>query len=275
MVAFALNHMTVPRLDMASLFKLAKALGCTGVELRNDLGQQIFDGQPPARAQKGAKAAGLAIHALAEVQAFNRDTADRTEELRSFLAQASGCGAAGVALIPALERVPVPRKTQRAMLRAALPVLQPLLEKYNLIGLIEPLGFADSSLRHKRDVIDMLAELGDPACFQLIHDSFHHHLAGGGQVFAARTGIMHISGVTDSTVTTAEMTDAHRGLVDAGDRLGTVDQLRDMIAEGFAGPVSFEAFSPAIHQHADPAKALAASIAFITQNLEAPADRVA
>ena len=41
---FALNHMVAPRLGVEAFFALAAALGCEGVEIRNDLqGTAIAD----------------------------------------------------------------------------------------------------------------------------------------------------------------------------------------------------------------------------------------
>jgi len=63
------------------------------------------------------------------------------------------------------------------------------------------------------------------------------------------------------------MRDPHRGLVDAQDRIGNVAQIRALLDAGYDGPLSFEPFSPAVQQLADPAGALAGSIAFIRAGL--------
>ena len=63
------------------------------------------------------------------------------------------------------------------------------------------------------------------------------------------------------------MTDAHRILVDAADRLGNVDQIAELAALGCAAPVSFEAFAPQVHVSATPEADLAASIKFIREGL--------
>jgi 2-keto-myo-inositol isomerase len=55
------------------------------------------------------------------------------------------------------------------------------------------------------------------------------------------------------------------------DRLGNVDQIAALQASGWNGPVSYEAFSPEVHAHADPAGELARSFAFIRQGLAARA----
>jgi 2-keto-myo-inositol isomerase len=56
------------------------------------------------------------------------------------------------------------------------------------------------------------------------------------------------------------MRDPHRVLVTPGDRLGNIAQVEALQAAGWTGPVSYEAFSPAVHGLADPEAALRASM---------------
>jgi 2-keto-myo-inositol isomerase len=259
--------MSVPRCSARDLLDMAVKLGCTGVELRNDLGKPLFDGEDATAFGTAAKQAGLRIFALAEVKAFNANPADKRDAATALIKTAAACGAEGVALIPLVSEDAVPRAEQRDALRAALDVLQPVLEAYQMVGLIEPLGFAQSSLRHKDDVVAVLDAMDRPDCFAMIHDTFHHHLAGDTTIYPELTAIVHISGVIDPQPSTDQMTDAHRVFVDRADRLGNIAQLRSFQAAGFAGPASFEAFAPAIHDMTDPNADLAGSIAFITSQL--------
>lgn len=100
-----------------------------------------------------------------------------------------------------------------------------------------------------------------------MHDTFHHHLAGEPALFAEMTGLVHISGVADKDVRVDDMRDPHRVLVDEKDRLDNVGQIRALRSAGYAGPLSFEPFSPAVHELSDPTRALADSIAFIQSRL--------
>jgi 2-keto-myo-inositol isomerase len=63
------------------------------------------------------------------------------------------------------------------------------------------------------------------------------------------------------------MEDAQRGLVDADDRLGNVDQLAALIAQGYDGPVSMECFAPAVHALADPESAIRRAFDFMSSQL--------
>ncbi|MFA8443077.1 TIM barrel protein [Yoonia sp.] len=259
--------MTAPHASTRQLFDVAAALGCVGVELRNDLGRALFDGEDPAAVADAAALKGLTILALAEVKAFNDSPEDKLEFAQALVDAAVACGAEAVALIPAVAPSAVSRHEQRAALRAALVLLQPLLETAGVKGLIEPLGFATSTLRYKEDVACILDEMNRPACFAIVHDTFHHHIAGETVVYPDLTGLVHISGVTDRAPAIPQMADAHRVLVDAEDRLANIGQLRRLRAGGYTGPASFEAFAPDIHDMKDPAPALAGSIAFINAAL--------
>jgi len=173
----------------------------------------------------------------------------------------------GVSLIPRNDNRGMGNGERQANLRLALRELAPMLAGAGLVGLIEPLGFETSSLRHKSEVIDVLEALGLRGQFALIHDTFHHHLAGGGPVFAADTAIVHVSGVTDGHVAVADMSDMHRVLVDAKDRLGNIDQLHALLTAGYSGAVSFEAFAPQITDMLEPQEDLEVSIRFIRERL--------
>ncbi|WP_159086995.1 TIM barrel protein [Loktanella sp. Alg231-35] len=274
MLPIAINHMTAPGLTARQLIGAAAQLDCVGVELRNDLGRALFEDENASSIGRAAAANGQRILALAEVKAFNENPADKQEAVEALVLTAAACSAEGVVLIPRVADDVMPRSAQRDALREALAVLQPILEEYGKKGLIEPLGFWNSSLRFKEDVVAVLDDLGRPECFAIIHDTFHHFLTGADEICAELTAIVHISGVADPAPSPSEMTDAHRVLVDADDRLGNIDQLRALYGAGYEGPASFEAFAPKIHQMTDPTEALSQSLAFITsQLLGAPAGR--
>ncbi len=268
MTQFALNHMTVARLGYRGLLDLAADLGCIGVEVRNDLPQALFDGMAPAEAGELAQAKGVRLLAVAEVKRFNDWSDSKSAEALALMRIAQAAGAEAVSLIPRNDNLGMGNGERQAALRVALKALGPMLDDHGLIGMVEPLGFDICALRYKAEAVDAIEAIGGTGRFKLVHDTFHHTLAQGGPLFPDHTGIVHISGVTDQTVTVAQMTDAHRVLVDRADRLGNVDQLAALAALGWAGPVSFEAFSPLVHASTNPKADLAASMAFIRDSLD-------
>jgi 2-keto-myo-inositol isomerase len=257
---FALNHMTVARQSFRDLVGLASRLGCIGIEARNDLPQPLFDGMAPAAASDLLQAHNLRLLALAEVKCFNDWSDDKAAEALDLMRIAKAAGAEAVSLIPRNDNQGMGNGERQAALRVALKALKPMLEDHELIGMVEPLGFEICALRHKTEAVEAIEAVGGAGRFKLVHDTFHHTLAHGGPVFPDHTGIVHVSGVVDQTVSLSEMRDPHRVLVTAGDRLGNIEQIAALQAQGWAGPVSFEAFSPEVHTLADPEAALRASM---------------
>ena len=271
MLPVAINHMTVPTLRYDTLFRLARALGCAGVELRNDLARPLFDGDPPETVVTAARANGLRIVGLSQVYPFNAWSDNIGAEVELLIAQAKACGAETISLIPRNDGHGTATGERKANLETALREIAPMLEAAEIVALVEPLGFETSSLRSKAEAVEAIEKIGAAQRFKLVHDTFHHHIAGGGPLFPQHTGIVHVSGVMDSALAPTDMRDKHRVLVDAADRLGNIAQLRALLEAGYAGPISFEAFAPEIHALADPEPALRRSIDFITHKLTAVA----
>ena len=180
---------------------------------------------------------------------------------------ARAAGAEAVSLIPRNDNQGMGNGERQAALRVALKALKPMLEDHRLTGMVEPLGFEICALRHKSEAVEAIDGVDGRGRFKLVHDTFHHALAPGGPFFPDHTGIVHISGVTDPAVTLAQMTDAHRILVDGADRLGNVDQLVALQTAGYDGPVSFEAFAPSVHAFSDPETVLRASMGYLLDQM--------
>ncbi len=258
---FALNHIAVPALALDDFFALARRLGVTEVEIRNDL-PDVLGAMPPAEVKAAAARHGVTILAINALYPFNRWAGDLPARAAAMAAYAQACGARALVMCPLNEGRAVPFADVVAALRA----LAPILAGHGLTGLVEPLGFPVSSLRSKAEARRAIAEAGGQGVFRLLHDTFHHHLAGEDAFFPDETGLVHISGVTDA-VPVAEMQDSHRVLVDAADRLGNVAQIRALLAAGYAGPFSFEPFSTEVHGLADPEAALRDSMDFLRRSI--------
>ena len=271
MLPIAINHMTVPGLRYDALLALAKRLNCIGVELRNDLSRLLFDGDAPDVVAQKAKDLGLRIVGLSQVYPFNDWSDARRAEVDALIRAALACGAETISLVPRNDGKGLGHGERLANLRVALREIAPMLDAAGLVALLEPLGFETSSLRSKAEAIDVMESLGATKHYRLVHDTFHHHLAGGGPIFPEYTGIVHVSGVVDPHLAVADMRDAHRILVDERDRLGNAAQIRALLDAGYRGPISYEAFSPLVHGLADPEPALRESIAFIGNQVETAA----
>lgn len=275
MNAFGLNHRVAPAAGLTAFFDLAVSLGIADVEVRNELpGVAIADGTPPETVRREAEARGLTILSINALYPFNVWTPERAESAKALIDYAAACGAQGVVLCPLNDPAHRAEDAERlGRLREALAALAPLLRRAGVTGLVEPLGFPESSLRFKREALAAIDAVGEAGTFKLVHDTFHHHVAGETEIFPGRTGLVHISGVADAGVARDAMRDAHRVLVDAGDRLDNLGQIRALAAGGYAGPLSFEPFADSVSNAVDIRSELADSMAAIRRAETTPARR--
>ena len=262
MLPFALNHMTTPSLGWQSFLALAKDLGCVGVEFRNDLQGPLFGGDDPADVGAAVKALGLRFLALAEVKMFNDWSEAKRAEAEALMKIAVAAGAEAISLIPRNDNVATARADSLVVTQTALRELLPMLRHHGLKAMVEPLGFEVCSLRYKDVLAQAIDAVGGQGTYFMVHDTFHHALAGGGPIYAEMTGIVHVSGVKDP-IYLSDMRDEHRVLVDGDDLLGNVAQIRALVAAGYRGPISYEPFSKQVHDLTAPKPALAASMEFI------------
>lgn len=273
-IDFALNHITAPGLDCLRFIDLAAKLGCVGVELRNDLADKrlndraFFDGSEPAFVGSYAQGKGVRLLGLSEVYGFNRWSDGMKRKVELLIGQAKASGAETISLIPSNDGAGDSSEKRLSDLREALTAVLPLVQAVGIKALIEPLGFTTSSLRLKREAVDAIEAVGGKDSFRLVHDTFHHFLAGESEYFPEMTGIVHISGIVDPDVRPEEMQDAHRILVTKDDRLGNVEQIKALASLGYKGAYSFEPFATAVHSDPSVESSLRDSMAFVRSSVE-------
>jgi 2-keto-myo-inositol isomerase len=254
--------MVAPQLGISVFFALATGLGIHGVEVRNDIaGKPILDGTPASAVQAIAKGAGVTILTINALQRFNEWNATREKEAIALADYARGAGAKAIILVPVNDgsgRGDAERVKNAA---TALRALKPILADRGITGLVEPLGFEVCSLRRKSEAVEAIGAVGGD--FRLVHDTFHHYLAGEEAMFPDLTGLVHISGVDDKAVAVSAMRDSHRVLVGPGDRVGNIAQIGALRAAGYHGPLSFEPFAAELRTLRDPARSIRESMDFI------------
>lgn len=264
MLNLAINHMSFPNASFEAILEMASENACAGVEVRNDLSGDIFTGATPQQAGSMARARGVRLLALAQLNEFNNMSDSRRDQAQQLIDIAVESGAESVCLIPLNDGSECSSADRKQQLTTALTELKPLFEQGGLVGMVEPLGFTSSSLRYKRDAVEVIDAIDGAGCFQLVHDTFHHFIAGETAFFPEHTGMVHVSGVTKTGIVASEMTDAHRGFVDADDQLQNVSQLKNLLRAGYRGPISMEVFSPQVHASNDSTLKLAESFNYIT-----------
>ncbi|WP_087003439.1 TIM barrel protein [Rhizobium sullae] len=259
---FAINHITAPKLSLENFFAAARNLGLTEVEIRNDL-PDIVGTVEPEVVKKAAASAGVTIISINALYPFNVWSGELPKKAVALANYAAASGAKALVMCPLNDGTNVSFDN----LVAALKAMKPILEERGLTGLVEPLGFPISSLRTKKEALRAIDAAEGGGIYKLVHDTFHHYLAGETEFFPERTGLVHISGVVDPNVAVDDMLDAHRVLVDAKDRLENIPQINALIAAGFDGPYSFEPFAEEVHGLADPETAVRESISYVSGKL--------
>ncbi|ROM70522.1 xylose isomerase [Pseudomonas brassicacearum] len=259
---FALNRMVAPRLSLPEFIDLALALKTDAIEIRNDLkGGEIEDGMAPGRVRELCEERGIKVLSINALYPFDVWNEERRAQAVRLVDYARECGAEGLVMCPLNDRTDPRSEAERAAgLRTALSELAPILRAFGIYGFIEPLGFEECSLRRKRTAVDAFQAVGGLDVFRLVHDTFHHHLAGEQECFPELTGLVHISGVEDAQAPLATIRDGHRVLVGEADILGNARQIEALRAGGYEGYLSFEPFAQSVHELADIRQALGASM---------------
>ena len=266
-IRFAINRISAPNMSYAEFAAMGQRLGVGAVEIRNDLkGVELTDGTPAKQVADATQGNGLTLRSINALQRFEQFDAAREAEAVALAKYAAASGTQALVLCPTNDTRDARSAAQRhADLVNALTRLAPILADHGLTGLVEPLGFEECAVRRKSQAVRAFDEVGAAAkaTFRLVHDTFHHHVAGEDLFFPEWTGLVHISGVDDKAVTVAEMRDGHRVLVGSADRLGNVPQLRKLLGAGYSGYASFEPFAAEIATAKDIEQRLASSMAYL------------
>ena len=216
-IKFGFNHMVSPSLTPEELVDAAVKLGAVAIELRNDVGANSLKDVETAR-RVGAKAEDRRARSSQRQRALSVQRLERrarAPDREPRRRSPPPAGATGLVMCPLNEGKMLEDTPEKAagLARGALTAIAPILGGHGLKGFVEPLGFPVSSLRFKRDALAAIDDIGGADVFSLVHDTFHHRGAGEARSFARRTGLVHISGLEDPSISFADMLDGHRVLV--------------------------------------------------------------
>ena len=268
---FGLNRMVCPALGLKSFFRLTREIGLNKVELRNDLpGGKILDDYSPEEVNAMTDQLGIQVITINAIQHFNLVPVwDRVcEDVNKMIETARAIGCQGIVLCPNNDVQDT--RTAAEFYRdtvTTLNKLAPLFEESGITRRVEPLGFEECSLRSKDTAVKAIQEVTYDG-YQLVHDTFHHHLDPDDNVQAFYTGLVHISGVK-ADIMASQFRDSHRVLVGAVDKLKNIEQIKTLLDRGYEGDFSFEPFSEEVHQmDVEEIKlSIDESIAFIIENI--------
>ena len=248
---FAINRMLCPRLEVAEFLQIAADAGLEQVELRNDLPEWgEIDQLRAEQFRRLAARVGVRVATINAVQKFNspahRESAAAESARLIALARAVGCDA--VVLCP--NNDPADDRTASQAYSdtvQSLRELGPIFAAGGVTGLVEPLGFPESSLDSLLTAQRAIDDSG--ADFGLVYDTFHHYLGPDDAHAIERNldislvGMVHASGVRRDRMQPG-LRDEHRGLVDHDDAIGNREQIARLRRLGYAGPISLEPFAP-------------------------------
>ena len=267
--SWACNGVASPRLAHAAFFDLARRLGVESVEIRNDLkGVALLDGTSAAEVGAAAKARGLRILSINALQRFNLWDDSRAAEAASLVAQAIASGAEALVLCPVNDVNYTPSPTQRReALRKALNGLKPILKAAGIVGLVEPLGFAECSLRTKKK--PSTPSKRSAARARSVSSTTRSTTSSPARRNFSRTYRPRPYFRRDRRL--GERGDDARSPSRPGRRQRSHRQCRAMRAlraGGYRGAISFEPFAASVHDSATIEADLRASLAYVKGALE-------
>jgi 2-keto-myo-inositol isomerase len=273
-----INRMVSPALELNDFLQLAEAVSAKGVELRNDLpGYDVTDHLEPGQVADMLARRNLSVLSINAVQHFNlpAEVASASKELRRLITFAAELDRPAIVMCPHCDMSDTRSRTEMAKdTKRSLKEYLPILDDAGVIGLVEPLGFPESSLRDAALAAEIIGEIGSNA-YKLTLDTFHFAVAGMNtdtlatdSVPADLVGLVHVSGVKRKDPVES-FRDPDRGYVDKDDRCGNIRQVQRLLSGGYNGAISFEPFSPVVHSlKGDSLKqAIVESINYIKENV--------
>ncbi|CFR02936.1 TIM barrel protein [Yersinia kristensenii] len=247
---FCINRKIAPNLSIESFFSLVKKCGLNKVELRNDmLSGKVTDELSSAQLNALADEYEIEIVTINALQYFNlpEHRPALLKETENMLKQAKAINCRGVILCPncsANDRRSAEQKEQDTV--EALVLLAPLFKKYQVTGLVEPLGFEISSLRSHLLTQSIIRKSAAP--YKMVLDTFHYYLSDIAQAeFDAHIdintiGLVHLSGVEEARLKHT-LTDEDRIMLSEQDKLNSKQQVDNLERLGYQGIYAFEPFS--------------------------------
>ncbi len=256
---FGLNRIICPALSIKDFFQLANDLELQYVELRNDLPEKkIIDDYSVQEIRSLTRRYNVKICSINALQEFNYlASIDKVKkELKDLVSLAQEIDCQAIVICP-FNKVDISEQNHNLEIYyqdtiLALKELLPLFQNSGLLGYMEPLGFATSSLRSILSAMKLIKETGYKG-YKIVYDTFHHFLGTDDLDILSKqydmgcTGLMHISAVT-SDISPEKYRDEHRNMDFKSDMLNNKEQVDFFVKEGYEGIISFEPFAQEVQE---------------------------
>ena len=238
---FSLNQILFPNSSLDYFLNFSNDLKVHAIEIRNDIKTNLIKENDPSKLKNKCGEKSLKILSINALQKFNIWNKDRSDELIKLCKFADQADIWGIVLVPLNDGSVNSPTEQIQLLEESLSEIIKILGDYKVIGLVEPLGFKQSSLRYKSMTVKIINNLQSNK-LNIVHDTFHHALANEKDFFPSLTGLVHFSGVSN-IYKNIDLNDDHRSVVDENDILANLYQIQKLINSNYQGYFSFEPFS--------------------------------
>ena len=240
-ISFALNQILFPDSPFENFISFSKKLNVKAIEIRNDIKTNLIEENDPIKVKNICEENSIKILSINALQKFNFWNKDREKELILLCKYADKANIDSIVLVPLNDGSINSAKEQKQLLEQSLKNILRVINDYNVLGLVEPLGFTHSSLRFKSLAAKVINNYQSNK-LKIVHDTFHHALAGENEFFPLLTGLVHISGVSKN-YENIKLLDSHRSIIDDKDMLGNINQIKKLCYSNYQGFFSLEPFS--------------------------------
>lgn len=254
---FCINRCCAGGLSLEDFMKLAHEVGVKNVELRTDIhrGSNFLDDMTPEKFNELQRKYDVHVANIsAEFNLDERDNFnDKLKEVTTLADMAKKIGAKHILFTPIRNAEDIRTDAQKFDdLVHNLRIYSDILGSVGVLGLVEPLGFGDSSLRYPW-VAQKVLEEADAKNVKLIADTFHYYKAGvtkedfDNKVDISKVGLIHLSSIpTDKSPEEAD--DADRYFISDKDVMKSIEQADWFKNSAYFGLYSFEPCTPEINE---------------------------
>lgn len=252
---FCLNRKAAPSISLDQTIPSVSSLGINNIELRNDLygapdNASILDDIDNSKVKDLLKKNHVSVESINAIG--NTDKREMVDEnlqsLTEMLDIAKGLDIKNVIFCPVRSTDDTRSSSQREDDAVAnLQEYSKVLKQYGVNGLLEPLGFTDSTLRTPWGGQKVIEKTGVEN-FKIVADTFHYYLANVNEMdFHEKVnpdfiGLVHLSSVI-AKKNRDSLDDQDRYMLDNGDVMNSAKWAKIIEESGYRGLYAFEPFS--------------------------------
>ena len=155
-ISFALNQILFPEKSFEKFISFYKQLNVKAIEIRNDIKTNLIKENDPIKIKNICEKNSINILSINALQKFNIWNKDRENELISLCKYADKANINAIVFVPLNDGSIISQKEQIKLLEQSLINIVKILDDFKVIGLVEPLGFKQSSLRFKSSTLNVI-----------------------------------------------------------------------------------------------------------------------